>query len=108
MDPGAIVTIEMIITILAVSCSALTIYYSMKKIGDNIRAETVWRTTTSIDIRSIISTTAEIKLGLKDNSEKIRKLSEETIRQQGEIESLKKELVQITGRIDNSCEISKR
>ena len=92
MDATTIITIEMIITIIAVLGSALTVYLSMKRIGDNIRSETEWRTSIRIDLKHISTITTEIKTGQKDNTDKIIKLTEANVKQQGEIEFLKREI----------------
>lgn len=67
-------TWESIITILAVIGSALTIYFNLKKFGDNIKQETAWRTGVNSDMRNLLDRVTDLLNEHKETTTIVRDL----------------------------------
>ena len=93
-------TIESIITILAVVGSALTIFFNLRKFGDNIKKEAEWRTGVNIDMKNMLDKMTEMLSAQKDNTLLIRELIEARIRLEHELDKVKRELTTMWKRSD--------
>lgn len=93
-------TWEQIVTILAVVGSTFTIYFNLKKFGDNIKLEAVWRTTVNNDLKNVLDKVTELLAEHKDTARLVRELMEAKVKQDHEIEKLQTENKTIWKRLD--------
>ena len=93
--------IEHIITILAVAGSALTIYFNLKKFGDNIKTESEWRTTVNRDIRDLIAKVDDMICTHKNTVQLVHDLLKENVSTEHQIKELKNEIDKIWKSFDD-------
>jgi len=89
-----------IITILALANSAFTMYFSFKKVSNNAQSVTEWRTTVNNDLKETKEIIREIKDSNKEIRKEVKEITEKQIKQDGEIESIKRDMKAIWKNID--------
>lgn len=95
-------TWEQIITILAVVGSALTVYFNLKKFGDNIRQEAEWRTTINNDMKNLLEKVTELLASHKDTVKLVQELMEFKTAHQIYDEAQNKEIEKMWKEIDKN------
>jgi len=93
---------ETIVTLVAVTGSAFTIYFNLKKFGDNIKQEAIWRTDINRDIKSLLEKVNSLIKSLNDTAGSISELITARARIEQEIDTIKKEQNKMWLRIDEN------
>jgi polyhydroxyalkanoate synthesis regulator phasin len=98
------ITLEHIITIFAVVGSALTIYFNLKKFGDNIKKESEWRTSVNHDMKNLLEKVTELLEAHKVTTNLVKDLMEARIRLEGRMEIIEKEQSTVWRKMDERKE----
>ena len=94
------ISLSQIITILAVISSALSVYFSLRKFGDNIKKDAEWRTEVNFGMKNILDKIQELLISHKNSSDVVNGIIKAQVELGHRQDGFEKEQKLIWGRID--------
>ena len=89
-----------ILTVVTIIGSALTIWWNLHKLGENVKRETAWRTSINIDMKNLLGKVNELLNNFKTTDAAINELKKGQVIVEKDIEAIHKEIKTIWKRTD--------